>query len=278
MTDPDARAEKYVEQIHSMEGKRWLRFPSDWLHQQVLMKSARQSGKSVEGPVVDDRHQAKDLAQVYKDAVRDTIHIDGRVFVCASGDTIIQSLFIHIYDKFRAYHHFSQEGNDDDDDDGGDGNDDGGDGGRVGGPEFDEAFSVERDHFITKNALAYTRAVLLASTRTVSGGDTYDAVDFMLRHEEISVVCPDSECVLLIFFPLSSFFFLFSSFFSLLFLLLLFSFSSLSTAKVCADVVVSFFSCFLFFVFCFATTTTTTTAIKQQVFLSHSHYNLLRRR
>ena len=98
MTDPDARVEKYVEQIHSMEGKRWLRFPSDWLHQQVLMKSARQSGKSVEGPVVDDRHQAKDLAQVYKDAVRDTIHIDGRVFVCASGDTIIQSLFIHIYD------------------------------------------------------------------------------------------------------------------------------------------------------------------------------------
>ena len=177
--DEDDRVNQYVKKIRSMEGDRWLRFPSDWLHQQVLMKTARQTGKTVEGPVVDDRHQAKDLAQVYKDVVRDTVVIDGRSYVCANGDVIIQALFISIYDMFCEQHGMN----------GHDGPDERSDSNVT----FDATFNVERDHFITKNALAYTRAVLLASCRTVSGGDTYDAVDFMLRNEEISVICPDSE-------------------------------------------------------------------------------------
>ena len=105
---------------------------------------------AVEGFVVDDRHQAKDLAQVYKDVVRDTVVIDGREYVCASGDIIIQSLFSQIYDLFRRHHCIGV------------------------GEEEEEGDDCQKDHYITKNALAYTRAVLLASCRTVSGGDTYD--------------------------------------------------------------------------------------------------------
>ena len=203
--DSDERITQYVSKLKSMEGDRWLVFPSDWLHQQVLMKTARQTGKTIEGPVMDDRHQAKDLAQVYKDVVRDTMVIDGQTFVCANGDVIIQTLFVKIYDMFRSQYGFGSrsgggegEGYEDGNEDGdGDGNEDGdgdGDGDSdEDGDAGDHNFNVERDHFITKNALAYTRAVLLASCRTVSGGDTYDAVDFMLRNEEISVVCPDNN-------------------------------------------------------------------------------------
>jgi len=86
----EERIDKYCRKLKSMAGDRWLRFPCDWLHQQVLMKSAKEKGEEVGGPVIDDRHQAKNLAQVYKDVVRDVIVIDGKEFVCASGDIIIQ--------------------------------------------------------------------------------------------------------------------------------------------------------------------------------------------
>ncbi len=121
--------------------------------------------------MIDNRDQAKDLAQVYKDCVRDTMVINGQNFVCADGDVIIEALFNRIHTLYRQYHRLDD----------------------IGGVGI--ADTVLRDHYITKNTLAYTRAVLLASCRTVSGGDTYDAVDFMLRNEEVSVICPDSEYV-----------------------------------------------------------------------------------
>ena len=157
--DPDVLVDNYCRALKEMAGDRWLRFPSDWLHQQVLMKSAQQNGKAIEGPgesnllscialalhlhlhctcnseffgrmcsvvcfwqhlsgthccfrcslcflfpVIDDRHQAKDLAQVYKDVVRDTIVIDGKDHVCQTGDVVIQSLFGQIYEAFQKRH------------------------------------------------------------------------------------------------------------------------------------------------------------------------------
>ena len=152
---------------------------------------------AVEGFVVDDRHQAKDLAQVYKDVVRDTVVIDGKEYVCASGDIIIQSLFSQIYDLFRRHHCIGvgeEEEEGDDCHQGSSGNSD--------------EFNVEKDHYITKNALAYTRAVLLASCRTVSGGDTYDG-KMVVCH---CVVCVFPVCIFTIdiVFPfLYVFFFIF---------------------------------------------------------------------
>ena len=151
---------------------------------------------AVEGFVVDDRHQAKDLAQVYKDVVRDTVVIDGKEYVCASGDIIIQSLFSQIYDLFRRHHCIGvgeEEEEGDDCHQGSSGNSD--------------EFNVEKDHYITKNALAYTRAVLLASCRTVSGGDTYDG-KMVVCH---CVVCMFPVCIFTIdiVFPFLYVFFLF---------------------------------------------------------------------
>ena len=48
--DPDVLVDNYCRALKEMAGDRWLRFPSDWLHQQVLMKSAQQNGKAIEGP------------------------------------------------------------------------------------------------------------------------------------------------------------------------------------------------------------------------------------
>lgn len=93
----------------------------------------------------------------------------------------MHSLFSQIYDIFRRQHQIGSENQPDENRSG-----EGGLGNGSNKNNNDE-FNVERDHFITKNALAYTRAVLLAGCRTVSGGDTYDAVDFMLRDSNICV-------------------------------------------------------------------------------------------
>ena len=152
-------------------------FPCDWLHQQVLLRNFSVS----EGPIPENRHEAKNLDQVYKDFVRDTVLIDGTCFECEDGDVIIEYLFGQIYEKYARFHGLD-----------------------------DEVASVSQehttrkrirlyrklmDHHVMKNCLTYARAVLMASCRTVSGGDTYDAVDFMLRKDGLSVICPDSGFV-----------------------------------------------------------------------------------
>jgi hypothetical protein len=46
MKNPDDRIDQYCKMLKSMAGDRWLRFPSDWLHQQVLMKTAKSNGQT----------------------------------------------------------------------------------------------------------------------------------------------------------------------------------------------------------------------------------------
>ena len=46
MKNPDDRIDQYCKTLKNMAGDRWLRFPSDWLHQQVLMKTAKSNGQT----------------------------------------------------------------------------------------------------------------------------------------------------------------------------------------------------------------------------------------
>ena len=178
--------EKYVEALFSLAdegtgasassdgaaGSRPLLFPCDWLHQQVLLKGSDR----MDGPVKDNRHEAKNLEQVYKDFVRDTVVIDKTRFECEDGDVIIEELFTKIYEKYADFHGLEEDSDV-----------------LASGSKKDRLRHKFMDHYIMRNTLAYARAVLMASCRTVSGGDTYDAVDFMLRNNEIAVICPDSD-------------------------------------------------------------------------------------
>lgn len=180
--------EKYVEALFALAdegtgssasaegaaGRGPLLFPCDWLHQQVMLKGS----DSMDGPVQDNRHEAKNLEQVYKDFVRDTVVIDETRFECEDGDVIIEELFTKIYEKYAEFHGLDGEG-----------------GVTALGTKKERLRHKFMDHYIMRNTLAYARAVLMASCRTVSGGDTYDAVDFMLRNNDIAVICPDSEYV-----------------------------------------------------------------------------------
>ena len=136
----------------------------DWLHQQVLQESASRNGLQLDGPIWDDRHEAKDLQQVYKDIIRDTVMVDGREFVCKHGSVIVKYLFHRIFQGFCEMNQLNPD-----------------------------ALTKEKRHWIIRGALAYSRGVLLASCRTVSGGDTYDAVNFLFGNEAHAVVCPDAD-------------------------------------------------------------------------------------
>ena len=52
-----------------------------------------------------------------------------------------------------------------------------------------EAASHDTSHK-SAQALRFARCIVLGSTRTISGGDAYDAVDLLFRNRELVILCP----------------------------------------------------------------------------------------
>ena len=60
-------------------------------------------------------------------------------------------------------------------------------------PSLIQSQHFSADDGLAAEAMAYARAVLMASARTVSGGDSYDAVDFLLRNMSTALICPSEN-------------------------------------------------------------------------------------
>ena len=161
----EAEKQEYVDLLQSYERmteEHPILLPCDWLHQQIIRRRHGHDGKlqrNQQETIDQNRDVAADLEQVYKDLQRDQIVVNGDNYDCPTGDEVIFTLYNSIMAKRQP-------------------------------PPMQKSAQRTEDE---REALAYARAILLASVRTVCGGEAYDAVDFMFRHKNLVFICPESS-------------------------------------------------------------------------------------
>ncbi|RHY41712.1 hypothetical protein DYB34_004921 [Aphanomyces astaci] len=96
------------------------------------------------------------MDQVFKDLERDKVKINSRVFSGADGSECVLGALTRVFMQVQSQHDVEDQ------------------------KELTEA-----------QALAIVRSLLLSCNRTQSGGDTYEAVEFLYHNPSLNVLCPN---------------------------------------------------------------------------------------
>ncbi|RHY66838.1 hypothetical protein DYB38_006741 [Aphanomyces astaci] len=137
-----------------------------WVHAiRAVINEPQQSKRELHMPV-EWIHKQEQVArhprgrcgmdQVFKDLERDKVKINSRVFSGADGSECVLGALTRVFMQVQSQHDVEDQ------------------------KELTEA-----------QALAIVRSLLLSCNRTQSGGDTYEAVEFLYHNPSLNVLCPN---------------------------------------------------------------------------------------